>query len=226
MQALDAMSEITPDSMPGSGRIELPEGIAIVPMTEAVLDQVAAIEDQSFPDPWPRRFFHEELTRSDPAYARVAIAGGQVSGYLVAWFILDEVHLGNLAVHPAHRRRGIGRCLLEHLIEQAERGGASLISLEVRAGNRAAMSLYARHHFRPEGIRKGYYAGREDAVIMVRERRAEPALGQEDPQPTPASAASEPALPAVSTPEASRKAGPAPRGGRPRGKRGSNLRES
>jgi len=210
VQTLDPMSEFTPDSMPGPGRAELPDGVAIVPMTEAQLDQVAAIEESSFPDPWPRRFFREELTRSDPAYARVAIAGGQVIGYLVAWFILDEVHLGNLAVHSAHRRRGIGRCLVEHLIEQAERRGASLISLEVRAGNRAAMALYARHHFRPEGIRKGYYAGREDAVIMVRERRRTGAPGPADPAPAPADLS-----PA-----------PEPPSDRPPGKPGSEPRES
>lgn len=158
-----------PDPTGSSLPTPLPDRLSIEPLTEALLDQVGAIEQESFPDPWPRRFFQEELTRSDPAYARVAIADGQVVGYLVAWFVLDEVHLGNLAVHQEYRRRGVGRFLLQHLIEQAERRGASFISLEVRAGNRAAMSLYARHHFRPEGLRKGYYAGREDAVIMVRE---------------------------------------------------------
>jgi ribosomal-protein-alanine N-acetyltransferase len=87
----------------------------------------------------------------------------------VAWFILDEVHLGNLAVHPDHRRQGIARALVEHLVERARRRGSSFITLEVRAGNRAAIDLYARHRFQPVGLRKGYYAGREDAIVMVRE---------------------------------------------------------
>ena len=213
----DQMLDPTGTSLPAS----LPDRPAVEPMTEALLEQVDAIERESFPDPWPRRFFMEELTRSDPAYARVAIEDGQVIGYLVAWFVLDEVHLGNLAVHPEHRRRGVGRLLLQHLIDRAERRGASFISLEVRAGNRAAMSLYARHHFRPEGLRKGYYAGREDAVIMVREcggRAADSGPGSrtsgaEDagagpptaPSPTPA---------------------PAPPGGRPSRESGNESRES
>ncbi len=160
-----------------------PDRLAIVPMTEAMLDEVRSIELEAFPDPWPRRFFAEELAKPNPAYARVALHSGRVMGYLVAWFILDEVHLGNLAVHPQHRRQGIARALLEHLIQRAERRGASFITLEVRAGNRAAMSLYARYRFRPVAVRKGYYAGREDAVIMVREFGPAAATAPAAPEP-------------------------------------------
>jgi len=157
------------DPMPKSGVAPWPDGLEVVPMTESDLDQVAAIEQQSFPDPWPRRFFHEELAKPTPAYARVARAEGEVAGYLVAWFILDEVHLGNLAVHGSHRRRGVGRALVEDLVRRAGRRGSSFITLEVRAGNRAAISLYTGLQFQPVAVRKGYYAGREDAIIMLRE---------------------------------------------------------
>ncbi len=219
--------------MPDSDATALPDRLAIEPMTEALLEQVDAIERGSFPDPWPQRFFIEELTRSDPAYARVAIEDGQVIGYLVAWFVLDEVHLGNLAVHPEHRRRGVGRSLLRHLIERAERGGASFISLEVRAGNRAAMSLYARHHFRPEGLRKGYYAGREDAVIMVREcggcragGPGDPPVASPDGPPPASSPARSSSGPSASSPARPRAAAPAMPGGRPSRGSGKESRES
>ncbi len=138
-------------------------------MTEADLDHVHAIEQTSFPDPWPRRFFADEVAKTPLAYARVARLGGQVVGYLVAWFVLDEVHLGNLAVHASHRRCGIGRALLDDLLYRAERRGSTMVTLEVRAGNRAAIDLYTRFEFHPVAVRKGYYAGREDAIIMVRE---------------------------------------------------------
>jgi ribosomal-protein-alanine N-acetyltransferase len=157
------------DPMLKSGVTPLPDGLEILPMTEADLNQVVVIEQQSFPDPWPRRFFHEELVKLDPAYARVARADSQVAGYLIAWFILDEVHLGNLAVHRAHRRRGIGRALVEDLVLRAGRHGSSFITLEVRAGNRGAISLYTSLLFQPVAVRKGYYSGREDAIIMLRE---------------------------------------------------------
>jgi len=141
-------------------------------MTEAALDEVHAIECQVFPDPWPRRSFAEELAKSPPPYARVARRNGRVVGYLFAWFVLDEVHLGNLAVHPDYRRQGVGRALLQGLMERSRRRGASFITLEVRAQNAAAIALYSAYGFRQVAVRKGYYAGREDALIMERELEA------------------------------------------------------
>ena len=141
-------------------------------MTEAALDEVHAIECQVFPDPWPRRSFAEELAKSPPPYARVARRDGRVVGYLFAWFVLDEVHLGNLAVHPDYRRQGVGRALLGGLMYRSRRRGASFITLEVRARNLAAIALYADFGFRQVAVRKGYYAGREDALIMECELEA------------------------------------------------------
>jgi ribosomal-protein-alanine N-acetyltransferase len=162
------------DPMPKSGVAPWPDGLEVVPMTEADLDQVVAIEQQSFPDPWPRQFFHEELAKRPPAYARVVRSEGKIAGYLIAWFILDEVHLGNLAVNGSHRRRGVGRALVEDLVRRATRRGSSFITLEVRANNRAAIALYTHLQFQPVAVRKGYYAGREDAIIMLREFNPSP----------------------------------------------------
>jgi ribosomal-protein-alanine N-acetyltransferase len=159
--------------MPSSDR--LPAGLEIGPMTAGALDEVLAIERQVFPDPWPRQSFADELSKSPPPYARVARRAGQVVGYLFAWFILDEVHLGNLAVHPAHRRQGVARALLGRLIERSRRRGSSFITLEVRALNTAAIALYEQFGFRRVAVRKGYYAGREDALIMERELEVGPA---------------------------------------------------
>jgi len=133
------------------------------------LDAVLAIERQAFAEPWPRRFFEQELARPQPAWAVVAEQAGRVAGYLVAWMVNDEVHLGNLAVATPYRRRGVGQALLDHLISGAARRGAGAIALEVRVGNRVAIALYARNRFRPAGLRRGYYHGREDALVMIRE---------------------------------------------------------
>lgn len=170
------------ERMPSSAVVREADKLEIVPMTEVALDAILAIERQSFPDPWPRRFFAEEISRREPAYARVAKLDGEVVGYLVAWFVVDEIHLGNLAVHPDYRRRGIARHLVEHLLERARRHGASLITLEVRAGNKAALALYSHYRFRPVTVRKGYYAGREDAIIMIRELAPE-TTAAEDSEP-------------------------------------------
>jgi ribosomal-protein-alanine N-acetyltransferase len=78
----------------------------------------------------------------------------------------------NIAVHPARRGEGIGRALLSECIRRAARAGASLIFLEVRAGNEAAQRLYRSMGFAFRGIRKGYYTDTgEDAVILDREVR-------------------------------------------------------
>jgi ribosomal-protein-alanine N-acetyltransferase len=99
----------------------------------------------------------------------VAVRDAVVLGYMVAWDMAGDIHLGNLAVSPSHRRCGVARLLLARLIDRAVRDGSRSITLEVRVSNRSAIQLYARHRFRPAGLRRGYYRGVEDALIMTRE---------------------------------------------------------
>jgi ribosomal-protein-alanine N-acetyltransferase len=138
-------------------------------MRRADLDPVLQIERSSFPEPWPRRFFEEEVTGNDPARALVALTGGEIVGYLVSWDLAGEIHIGNIAVAERHRRLGIAQALLDAVVGEAGEAGLRSITLEVRATNRAAIALYARNLFRPVGLRKGYYRGKEDAIIMTRE---------------------------------------------------------
>jgi ribosomal-protein-alanine N-acetyltransferase len=144
----------------------LPAAVELGPLTLAAVDEVLAIENRVFPDPWSRQSFTAELEKSPLPFARVARRAGAVVGYLIAWFIYDEVHLGNLAVHPDCRRQGIGRALLAELVNKSRRRGATFITLEVRARNAAAIALYSEFGFQAVAVRKGYYGGREDAVIM------------------------------------------------------------
>jgi ribosomal-protein-alanine N-acetyltransferase len=83
------------------------------------------------------------------------------------WLILDEAHITNIAVHPGHRRRGVGRLLMETLMKEAVRLNMERMTLEVRVSNKEAISLYKSLGFEEGGIRKGYYSNnREDALIM------------------------------------------------------------
>jgi len=134
------------------------------------LDRVLEIERLSFPEPWPRRFFIEELRKRPVAFATVATPpSGEIVGYMIAWFAADEIHIGNLATNPRYRGRGVAKALLARLVEEAGQRGATTVTLEVRASNRPAVTLYARNHFRPVGLRRAYYRGGEDAIIMRRE---------------------------------------------------------
>ncbi len=136
------------------------------------LDGVMAIEEVSFPTPWSRGMFLEDFPRD---FSDTLVAAGTddvVLGYAVCWTIAGESHLLNIAVHPARRGQGIGRTLLSECIHRAARARASLIFLEVRAGNEAAQRLYRSMGFVFRGIRKGYYTDTgEDAVILDREVR-------------------------------------------------------
>jgi ribosomal-protein-alanine N-acetyltransferase len=133
------------------------------------LDGVMAIEEVSFPTPWSRGMFEEDFDRGFSDTLVAEGPGGEVLGYAVCWTIAGESHLLNIAVHPAHRGRGIGRAILSECIRRAARSGAGRIFLEVRAGNEAAQRLYASMGFVFRGIRKGYYTDTgEDAVVLDR----------------------------------------------------------
>lgn len=95
-------------------------------------------------------------------------AGEHASGFALTWRVADEVHLINIATHPAERRRGVARALLGALIEDALSSGARMVLLEVRRSNHAAIGLYRKHGFCAIGLRRAYYSDNgEDAVEML-----------------------------------------------------------
>lgn len=141
--------------------------VTFAEMTCEHLDEVLAIEQASFSTPWSRYAFTYELLENEFAHYIVALAGGKVVGYAGMWIILDEAHVTNVAVHPAYRRRRIGKRLMQELMRRAALLGARRMTLEVRTSNRAARRLYAALGFVERGRRRGYYTDtKEDAVIM------------------------------------------------------------
>lgn len=145
----------------------LTEELMIVPMAEEHLDQVLAIEQESFPTPWSRNSYLRELSDNQFAYYYVCLQGEKVLGYMGMWIIIDEAHITTIAVHPEYRGRYLGKILLEELMARAVALGADKITLEVRPSNLVAQRLYRRVGFVPAGLRKGYYTDtKEDAIIM------------------------------------------------------------
>jgi ribosomal-protein-alanine N-acetyltransferase len=146
-------------------------------MSSRDLDQVMVIE-RTFSAPWTREMFHQELHQSDVSDNLVAVVGGRVAGYVLWWYVADEVHIVNVAVHPDERRRGIARRLLLDVFERARARGMSIATLEVRVHNAAAIRLYDTPGFRQIAIRKGYYADNgEDALVMLKALQPEPRHG-------------------------------------------------
>jgi ribosomal-protein-alanine N-acetyltransferase len=138
-------------------------------MTRDDLGQVLEIERRAFAQPWSRSFFEKEL---ETPYARCIVAFDEdaprpaVAGYTVRWRVTDEIHLLNVAVHQGWRGLGLGRQLVEAVIDEGRRSGARVCFLEVRAGNVVARRLYRRLGFRDLGIRRGYYGPGQDAIVM------------------------------------------------------------
>lgn len=115
--------------------------------------------------------FRAELARSY-ALLWVARSGAGVHGFLLAWRAADELHLTDLGVSAAFRRRGVARLLVGELRAEAMRGEARVILLEVRASNAAALALYTSAGFVELDRRARYYADNgEDAVVMQLELR-------------------------------------------------------
>jgi len=138
------------------------------PMVVGDLDGVLEVEGLSYPTPWQHTVFERELRTS---WSRIALLVEEATDRPVAqavyWIVHDELHLLNLAVHPDLRGQGLAKVLMGHLLEVCAQERLILLTLEVRAGNAAAIGLYRGFGLEQIGLREGYYADNgEDAVIM------------------------------------------------------------
>jgi ribosomal-protein-alanine N-acetyltransferase len=129
------------------------------------------MERSCYGDPWPASAFAAlpENAQVFFAVARDEARDDQLVGYVIGWYVLDEGELANLAVAPDARRRGIGRSLLDAMLDDAASRAVSRVFLEVRESNQAARHLYAQREFEHIGRRKRYYRSPvEDALILRR----------------------------------------------------------
>ena len=133
------------------------------------LPEVLDIENQNYEFPWSEGVFADCFqTMTYTCWVCVNDAD-QVVGYAIISAIVGEAHIMNISVSPSLQGRGIGRKLLNHLIDYA-RPRAEKVFLEVRPSNPGAIHLYRSCGFKDIGIRKGYYPaqnGREDAIMLA-----------------------------------------------------------
>lgn len=141
---------------------------SIRPMEQDDIGQVYEIEELSYPNPWPLTLFQQEVSTKGYSRPFVAHKGERVIGYAISWVVLDEVHLMNIAIHPAMRRRGVGHALMQRIIQLARERACRWVTLEVRVSNRPARNFYHCYYFREVGRRKNYYTdNNEDAILMA-----------------------------------------------------------
>lgn len=138
----------------------------IVPMNEAHVSQVAALEKLCFSDPWSENSVAAEL-KNKLALWMVALEGDTVLGYVGSQSVLGESDMMNIAVHPDHRRKGCAEALVLALCDALKGQGNTTLALEVRSSNEPAKALYGKLGFLLAGRRPNYYRNpREDALIL------------------------------------------------------------
>lgn len=136
--------------------------------------RIEELEQICFSIPWSYDSIYHDVAENKLAYFLVAETAGKVIGYVGIWKIVDEGHITNVAVEPAHRRKHVADTLVEALIHVTEEEGIMRHTLEVRKSNVSAIGLYEKHGFKVKGERKGYYEDNgEDALIMWREKENE-----------------------------------------------------
>jgi ribosomal-protein-alanine N-acetyltransferase len=141
--------------------------LAIRPMEASDASAVAMLEADSYPFPWSEGIFQDSVRVG--YLCSVMEFDSIVAGYSVLAVGAGESHLLNVCVRREFRHRGLGSRLLHHRFDQAREAGASVIFLETRPSNLAAVRLYQAHGFVQIGVRRGYYQaaiGREDALVM------------------------------------------------------------
>jgi [ribosomal protein S18]-alanine N-acetyltransferase len=135
---------------------------------------MCALDAACFAPAWSCDAWRAELARHDRIWRVVHATGSApdaVDGVVAAgglWLAPEAAHVLRLAVAPAWRGRGLGGQLVGALVAAAARAGQHALTLEVRASNRTAVSLYRRHGFVEAGVRPCYYPDGEDAVILWR----------------------------------------------------------
>jgi ribosomal-protein-alanine N-acetyltransferase len=141
---------------------------AISLLTPDDLAQAFAIECRSHAFPWSEKTF---ASNQGERFINLRLdVDGQMAAFAITQVVLDEASLFNIAVDPAFQRRGLGRQLLQHLIDELIKRDVLTLWLEVRASNLPAIALYEQLGFNQVSRRPNYYptaSGCEDAILMA-----------------------------------------------------------
>lgn len=145
---------------------EAEDGLVFRTMKSADAGAVAELEKLCFSEPWSEQAFLDAVKNPD-AFFLTVWQGEKLAGYCGVFRAWTDGDICNVAVEQTMRNRGIGRRMLQFLMEQGKSMGIEEYTLEVRSGNVFAIRLYESLGFKGEGIRPGFYdKPREDALIM------------------------------------------------------------
>ncbi len=141
--------------------------VTITPMVMEDLPGALRVEQTCFSDGWSEAVYHATLLLPYVRYFAARSEDGSIVGTIGLRLIAGEGEITNVAVLPAWRGRGIAGSLLREALKEGGRNGIRDFTLEVRASNGPAITVYTQHGFRTEGVRRGFYEEpAEDALIM------------------------------------------------------------
>lgn len=148
---------------------ELSALVEIRTMEYSDLKAVIKVEKKAYPHPWTLGIFRDCLRIGYNAW--VMTLNSEVIGYGIVMLSPGEAHILNICVTPEFQGKGLGRCLLRHLVNKSNQTDVDMILLEVRRSNESAQELYKSEGFHELGVRKAYYPtddAREDAIILAK----------------------------------------------------------
>lgn len=129
------------------------------------LSEIMNIEKEAFKEPW-NMFSFRYILSSKNCYAKKAVIGDVITGYIIGCFEREKFHFMNIAIRKNLRRKGIGKSLVYKMIKDIEKTNAKEIYLEVRINNEPAINLYKKMGFKIERIERNYYENGDDAIVM------------------------------------------------------------
>ncbi len=130
------------------------------------VNDIQRIDRQVYPTAWSRQMTIDQITGPDRTHV-VVVERGRVIGHGGVLFLADEAHVSTIAVDPAAQGHGHGRTIMLALARVACEAGMRGLTLEVRAGNDAALGLYRSFGLAPVGVRPGYYADTGDDALIL-----------------------------------------------------------
>lgn len=140
-------------------------------MEIADLAIVKRIDKVAFPNPWPENAFQYELENNSNArlwVGEIQNAGKQeLIAFAVVWIILDEAHIGTIAIDPEYQQMGLGKQFLAYISIQLISEKITKIFLEVRKSNDYAINLYKKFGFTIDGERKHYYRDNDETAVLM-----------------------------------------------------------
>lgn len=132
-------------------------------------EAVALLETLNFSDAWSRQSLLETYEQRQ-SFITVAEEDGDIIGYCIIYFVMDEGEIARIAVHPKEQRRGVGWQLLDYTCETCREKKIGRVLLDVRESNMPARKFYEHYGFTKDGVRKNFYEKpEEDAILMSRQ---------------------------------------------------------